>query len=70
MKKWSVALALAAGMVCSSHACEDKTAAASPQPAEAKTAQQSKMKQCNEQAKGKTGDERKAFMKECLSKKA
>lgn len=30
-------------------------------------AQQEKMKQCNQDAKGKTGDERRAFMKECLS---
>jgi hypothetical protein len=34
------------------------------------TAQQSKMGQCNQQAKGKTGDERKAFMKTCLSAKS
>ena len=33
------------------------------------TGQQSKMKTCNAEAKGKTGDERKAFMKECLSAK-
>ena len=32
------------------------------------TPQQLKMKQCNADAKGKKGDERKAFMKECLSK--
>lgn len=30
--------------------------------------QQNKMKTCNADAKGKTGDERKAFMKSCLSK--
>jgi hypothetical protein len=36
---------------------------------DAKTAQQSKMKTCNVDAKDKKGDERKAFMKECLSKK-
>lgn len=34
------------------------------------TAQQSKMKTCNADATGKKGDERKAFMKECLSAKA
>ncbi|NVD72275.1 phosphate starvation-inducible protein PsiF [Duganella sp. BJB1802] len=34
------------------------------------TAQQSKMKTCNADASGKKGDERKAFMKECLSAKA
>lgn len=33
------------------------------------TPQQDKMKACNEDAKGKTGDERKAFMKGCLSAK-
>ena len=31
------------------------------------TTQQDKMKSCNTQATGKKGDERKAFMKECLS---
>jgi hypothetical protein len=30
-------------------------------------AQQDKMKSCNTQAAGKKGDERKAFMKDCLS---
>ncbi|NDU85101.1 MAG: PsiF repeat protein [Ferrovum sp.] len=33
------------------------------------TAQQMKMKECNVNAKGMKGDERKKFMKECLSKK-
>ncbi|MGQ0709308.1 MAG: PsiF family protein [Rhodoferax sp.] len=37
--------------------------------AHAATDQQNKMKMCNEQAKDKKGDERKAFMKECLSAK-
>lgn len=32
-------------------------------------AQQEKMKQCNADAAGKKGDERKAFMKSCLSAK-
>ncbi len=31
------------------------------------TPQQERMKSCNAQAKGKTGEERKAFMKSCLS---
>jgi len=35
-------------------------------PAFAVTAQQSKMASCNKDATGKTGDERKAFMKDCL----
>jgi hypothetical protein len=34
----------------------------------APTAQQNKMKTCNKDAGDKKGDERKAFMKECLSK--
>ncbi len=37
--------------------------------ASAKTAQQEKMGACNTQATDKKGDERKAFMKECLSAK-
>lgn len=36
--------------------------------AHAATDQQNKMKTCNAEAKGKKGDERKKFMKECLSK--
>ncbi len=35
----------------------------------AKTAQQNKMVTCNAEAEGKKGDERKAFMKTCLSAK-
>ncbi|PFH13454.1 MULTISPECIES: PsiF family protein [Burkholderia] len=38
-------------------------------PAFAANSQQDKMKACNAQAAGKTGDERKAFMKDCLSTK-
>ncbi|KVE33077.1 PsiF family protein [Burkholderia sp. TSV86] len=38
-------------------------------PAFAANSQQDKMKACNAQAAGKTGDERKTFMKECLSAK-
>jgi hypothetical protein len=37
--------------------------------AAAPTKQQSKMKTCNMDAKGKLGEERKMFMKECLSAK-
>jgi len=36
-------------------------------PAAMATPQQDKMKSCNVEAKGKAGDERKAFMKSCLS---
>ena len=38
-------------------------------PAFAAGEQQNKMVTCNKDAAGKKGDERKAFMKECLSKK-
>ncbi|MGN6702572.1 MAG: PsiF family protein [Burkholderiaceae bacterium] len=37
--------------------------------APAPSAQQDRMKACNAEAKGKTGDARKAFMKDCLSAK-
>lgn len=37
-------------------------------PAFAETDQQNKMKTCNAAAADKKGDERKAFMKDCLSK--
>ena len=38
-------------------------------PAFAANEQQNKMATCNKDATGKKGDERKAFMKDCLSKK-
>ena len=65
MKHLITALALAfaaSGSFAASHA-----AAA---PMKDKTPQQEKMAMCNKDATGKTGDERKAFMKDCLSKKA
>jgi hypothetical protein len=40
-----------------------------PQAFAADTPQQAKMKECNAQAKDMKGDERKAFMKTCLSAK-
>lgn len=40
-----------------------------PALAQAQTAQQSRMATCNKQAEGKTGEARKAFMKECLAGK-
>ena len=45
------------------------SAAQAADPAAAKTQQQNKMTTCNQEASGKTGDERKAFMKDCLSAK-
>ena len=64
MKKW-LALLAAAGcaLALAVHAADA--------PAKAPTAQQQKMTACNAEAKTKAlkGDERKAFMKECLSAK-
>lgn len=37
-----------------------------PPPPAAKLTPQERMKKCNEEAKGKKGDERKAFMSTCL----
>jgi len=54
---------LALGLALSiggAHAADEK---------KAPTAQQSKMATCNKDAADKKGDERKAFMKECLSAK-
>jgi len=59
----SLGLALSLG---AAHAADAPAAAASA--AKAPTAQQGKMATCNTDAAGKKGDERKAFMKECLSK--
>ena len=60
MKRFTFALALS--LVALGAQAADK----------APTAQQSRMTTCNKEAKagGKKGDERKAFMKECLSAKA
>jgi psiF repeat len=44
--------------------------AATDAPSKPRSAQQQKMAQCSKDAKGKKGDERKALMKACLSKKA
>ena len=57
MKRFTLALAL--GLAAFAAQAADK----------APTAQQSKMGTCNKEAGDKKGDERKAFMKECLSAK-
>ena len=68
-KQLSIAAAslfLCAGLAqAASHAAAAPAAAASAKP----TAQQSKMGDCNKSAGEKKGDERKAFMKTCLSGK-
>ncbi len=60
-----ISLALAAGSAFA--ADEQKADAPKKQPTAAQKAQQEKMKGCNAQAADKKGDERKAFMKQCLS---
>jgi hypothetical protein len=57
-------------MLLSSTALVGASAIAAPAEPAAKTAQQNKMTICNADAAGKKGDERKAFMKTCLSAKA
>jgi hypothetical protein len=60
MKKLFTIVALGMSLALgAAHAADDK----------APSAQQNKMKTCNADAKDKKGDERKAFMKECLSNK-
>ncbi|WP_269531202.1 PsiF family protein [Chitinimonas sp. BJYL2] len=56
----SLMFALGCGLA---HAAADDTAAATANK------QQTKMGECNKQAEGKKGDERKAFMSECLKAK-
>lgn len=59
MKQLLSLLALGLTLSLGAHAAEG----------DAKTAQQSKMATCNKDAADKKGDERKAFMKTCLSAK-
>lgn len=63
-----ISLALTAGTAFAA----DDTKADAPKkaPSAAQKAQQEKMKNCNAQAADKKGDERKAFMKTCLSAKS
>ena len=66
MKKAFAALLLVSPLLASPVFAQ--TAAPAPAP-KAANAQQSKMGVCNTQAGSKKGDDRKAFMKECLSNK-
>lgn len=72
MKKLLTLLAIGLSLSLSAaHAADAPAAAASAAPAaeaKAPTTQQNKMGACNTEAAGKKGDERKAFMKNCLSK--
>ncbi|MFG6447722.1 PsiF family protein [Roseateles sp. BYS180W] len=64
MKKLSLILVL--GLLAFGAQAAEPAKEAKKEP----TAQQQRMKQCNADAEGKKGDERKAFMKSCLSNKA
>ncbi len=66
MNKLLTVLMLALPLVTTSAFAQDKQAADKKAP----TAQQGKMASCNKDAGDKKGDERKAFMKDCLSKDA
>ena len=63
MKKILSLIALGACLSFGAAQAQDKTA----MPEKAPTAQQGKMATCNKDAADKKGDERKAFMKSCLS---
>ena len=74
MKHLIIALAFGAvaGIACARSAPASAPDAASTVPTQPGTPQRSKMKACNGDAKTKNlhGDERRAFMKQCLSGKA
>ena len=68
MKKLlSISAALAMAVSTSAFANAHKEAPNMAAASAPMTAQQTKMGSCNKQATGKAGDERKAFMKTCLS---
>ena len=68
----ALGFALVSGMAFAADPVKPAAAPAAAAPAASasaaeKTPQQSKMAICNKEAEGKKGDERKAFMKDCLS---
>lgn len=72
MNKFMLALTLTTLMLAAQaaeHAQPAASAASGTAKSEAMHPQQDKMKACNKSASGMKGDERKTFMKECLSKK-
>jgi hypothetical protein len=65
--KLSLALAFALALGCGIASAQDtKATDAKAAPTKPMTAQQQRMVDCNKQATGKTGDERKTFMSTCL----
>ncbi|HEX9138266.1 MAG TPA: PsiF family protein [Steroidobacteraceae bacterium] len=69
--RFALTALLILGQAAAVYAAGDAVTASPPAQADVKTenSQQSKMASCNTQATGKTGDDRKAFMKNCLSNK-
>ena len=67
----SLTALLVTGLAVAVCAAGDAVTASPPAQATVKSenSQQTKMTTCNQQAAGKTGDDRKAFMKDCLSSK-
>ena len=63
MRKLIAVLSCALLAASSAAFAQDK---AKKEPSEKQKAQQSKMKDCNKQAEGKKGDDRKKFMRSCL----
>ena len=59
--QFSLALAVALALGCGAAFAQDTS-----KPAKPMTPQQQRMVDCNKQATGKTGDERKTFMSSCL----
>ena len=59
--QFSLALAFALALGCGTSFAQDTS-----KPAKPLTPQQQRMVDCNKQATGKTGDERKTFMSTCL----
>ena len=79
MTRLYLVVVMLAGLSFAAHAAENVTAPVKPAkavqtavgaPVKAPISQQDKMRECNKQATGKKGTERKAFMKTCLSRKA
>lgn len=64
MKQLILAVGLAFALAPAAYAADT-----AKEPSPAQKAQQARMKQCNTDATDKKGDERKAFMKTCLSNK-
>ena len=66
MSTYRRVLAVLGALAISLFALTASATAADPAPAKTLTPQQQRMVDCNKQATGKSGDERKTFMSTCL----